>query len=726
MRMRLFKLLLLPFYLLAIAIDVTGWIMRNFFGWRHFPTQKSAFGPGISIVIPERANKEMLRRCLESLQIACACLEEPVETIVVVSGAVEDAYQDLMRSFSVHWIFQARPLWFIEAIAVGVDVAQYDWVYLLNSDMIIDSDALREVAKWRSPSVFAIASQIYFQDSTRRREETGLTGVRIASKLLEIFDAEPNDEYIVRPHLYAGGGSSLFRRGLLRDFIAQTKGYEPAYWEDVEWGILAWRRGFQVLFRAQSKVWHAHRSTILKLFSPEETDRIFRRNRLRFQLRTALPPGSLRTVFGSIARLDDTSFWEMLNPASAMDTLRSRFRCYFEPRLKLETILQTGIYYSGRCRRPGMPLILIVSPYCIYPPAHGGARRIHELIDRLAQEFDIVLLSDEAENYSDASLKYFEKCHQACLIGGRRAPDHDGRIERILAHSHTALARQLRALVQIHNPDIVQIEYIELAKLIEERDRRPWILTLHDVWLGEPGANSRYEDEFERQYIKRFDTVIVCGPEDRALLQDNDVPIVPNGAHVTMKYMPSPADGPILFLGPFRYPPNFIGIVQFLECVFPAVRARVPAARLWILGGPDAQQIAARHACFDQPGVTVFDLIEDVSPYLRDCSISINPDKNVRGTSLKVIEFLTAGRMCVSTQDGARGFLESHPASLIIIDENSFADSVVQLLTDIEYRHGLEAPTEELHRYSWQRAAEEQSRIYKFLLQTGYSIQTHA
>jgi GT2 family glycosyltransferase len=726
MKLRLFKLLLLPFYLLTLAVDVVGWILRSFFRWQPRPTQKSAFGPGISIVIPERANKEMLRRCLESLRIACACLEEPVETIVVVSDAVEDAYKDLMQSFSVHWIFQARPLWFIEAIAVGVEAARYDWVYLLNSDMLIDSDALREVAKWRSPSVFAIASQIYFQDSTRRREETGLTGVRIASKLLDIFDVEPTNEYIIRPHLYAGGGSSLFRRDLLKDFITRTRGYEPAYWEDVEWGILAWRRGFEVLFRSQSKVWHAHRNTILKFLSSEEIDRIFWRNRLRFQLRTALPPGSLRTVFGSIARLDWTSFFEMLSSTNVMDTLQSRFRCYFEPPLKLETIPQTGIHYRGRCRRPGIPLILIVSPYCIYPPAHGGARRIHELIDRLAQEFDIVLLSDEAENYSDASLKYFEKCHQVCLMGGRKAPDHDGRIERILAHSHTALARQLRTLVQIHNPDIVQIEYVELVKLIEERDRRPWILTLHDVLLSGPGANSRYEDEFERQYIQRFDTVIVCGPEDQALLQDNNVHIVPNGAHVTMECMPSPADGPILFLGPFRYPPNFFGIVQFLECVFPAVRAKVPAARLWILGGPDAQQIAARHTCFDQPGVTVFDLIEDVGPYLRNCSISINPDKSVRGTSLKVIESLAAGRVCVSTQDGARGFLESHPASLVIIDENSFADSVVRLLTDIEYRHGLEVPTEELYRYSWQRAVEEQSRIYRYLLQTGYSIQTRA
>jgi hypothetical protein len=65
--------------------------------------------------------------------------------------------------------------------------------------------------------------------------------------------------------------------------------------------------------------------------------------------------------------------------------------------------------------------------------------------------------------------------------------------------------------------------------------------------------------------------------------------------------------------------------------------------------------MAARYACFDQPDVTVFNFIEDLPPYLLSCSISINPDKSVRGSSLKVIESLAAGRVCVSTRDGAQG-----------------------------------------------------------------------
>src|SRR5205814_1019395 len=106
------------------------------------------------------------------------------------------------------------------------------------------------------------------------------------------------------------------------------------------------------------------------------------------------------------ARLDAESFQEMLKPTCMLDTLRSRLKYHFDLPYRLEGIPDVDAHY-GRPRTPGKPLILIASPYCVYPPAHGGARRIHQLIERLSHTFDIMLLSDEAENYSAESFKYF-------------------------------------------------------------------------------------------------------------------------------------------------------------------------------------------------------------------------------------------------------------------------------------------------------------------------------
>src|SRR5438093_11174925 len=163
-------------------------------------------------------------------------------------------YEDLTEEFQVQWIFESDPLWFIVAVALVVRAAKYGCVYLLNSDMVVDTAALVEVAKWRSASVFAIASQIYFQNSTRRREETGFTEIRNAGGLIEIADRTPCDDEGVRTHPYAGGGSSLLQRDLLASFIDGTRVSAPFYWEDVEWGVLAWGRGYDGLFCATSNV----------------------------------------------------------------------------------------------------------------------------------------------------------------------------------------------------------------------------------------------------------------------------------------------------------------------------------------------------------------------------------------------------------------------------------------------------------------------------------------
>src|SRR5207244_12168944 len=142
------------------------------------------------------------------------------------------------------------------------------------------------------------------------------------------------------------------------------------------------------------------------------------------------------------ARLEAQAFQEMLKPACMLDTLRAQLKYHFDLPNRLEGIPDIDAYY-GRPRAPGKPLILIASPYCVYPPAHGGARRIHQLIERLSGEFDIILLSDESEHYSNASFKYFQKCHLVSLVRGRNARPDYGRINRILSHSNLTLAARL-------------------------------------------------------------------------------------------------------------------------------------------------------------------------------------------------------------------------------------------------------------------------------------------
>lgn len=285
------------------------------------------YGPGVSVIIPERANSLVLAETLEKAVVACRKLDEPWEIIVVVNGSPASQYHPIAeRHRQIIWLFSARPLWYSGAIRRGLRASRYDWVYLLNSDMLLDARALESVLPWRSPGVFGIASQVFFRDPQKRREETGWTKFRTAGGPIEILDEISPDEKTVRGTFYAGGGASLFRRYLLCELARDSAAYLPFYWEDVEWGARAWRLGYKSIYCPASKAWHLHRMTNRLLFPEEEIDRILDRNRVIFHFRNGPPIESLAELFRILDQLDEKSVREILRLRKMTQIVLGRFQ----------------------------------------------------------------------------------------------------------------------------------------------------------------------------------------------------------------------------------------------------------------------------------------------------------------------------------------------------------------------------------------------------------------
>jgi glycosyltransferase involved in cell wall biosynthesis len=99
--------------------------------------------------------------------------------------------------------------------------------------------------------------------------------------------------------------------------------------------------------------------------------------------------------------------------------------------------------------------------------------------------------------------------------------------------------------------------------------------------------------------------------------------------------------------------------------------------------------------------------------------LTLNPLTGIRGSSIKVIESLAAGRACVSTEDGARGFIDAGFAGLLTTSSVAeMAGTVIELLRDEERRHRIEVPdAARLANYQWCRCAERQSALYRSLLE---------
>jgi len=311
------------------GMDVIGYVVGRLFRRRR-PKLTAQLGAGISVVIPERDNVAELEACLASLEAAAARFTEPIEVIVVANGSLPEKYRSLQGRYpEIKWEFSERPLGFSRAVARGLQIASFDWVYLLNNDVVLDPDALVEASRHRRPEVFSIASQILLKDRTRFREETNWTSLFVENGLVAIHDRIPQSDDTV-PGFYAGGGASLFQKRLLQQFV-RVSVYEPFYWEDAEWGWRARKLGYGSLFCPKSIAHHTQRSTIDRHYAEDDIERVLQRNRLLFQLRNLTASGSISRVREEAALAPEAISRHLLRVATLWNIFLGRLWNHMAP-----------------------------------------------------------------------------------------------------------------------------------------------------------------------------------------------------------------------------------------------------------------------------------------------------------------------------------------------------------------------------------------------------------
>lgn len=684
------------------------------------PVPGTTIPVGISVLIPERGTPDLLADTLAAAIAALADVDEASQLIVVVNGASAADYAALQRDYpQVDWIFEPDPLGYNGAVARGLRAVRHGWTYLLNSDMRLDRRALVELLPLRAANTFSLTSQIFFADPRRRREETGLSDFVANADTPEVYERIPIDD-VVLPCLYPGGGSSLLRSDVLRGYVDASQDYRPFYWEDADWGVQAWRDGWNVLFAPRSHAWHQHRGTVKRYYEAPEVDRIVRRNGFLFDLRHAWTGRSIHAQMARIAAADAATQGELRGRGLARRVLRSRAGALRAHRQGIDYAQLNALYPTPHPQR-AKPLILLVSPFALFPPSHGGARRIAELLARLRDRYDFILLSDEASLYDAQSEKGLAQFRAVHLLEGRG--DRAGEaplpfVQRLHRHAWPRLRATLRQLIKNYRPDLVQIEFMELARLVEEREPGPaWTLSLHDVCIG---VDDGVCDGEQQALIARYDAIAVCSDEDARLLDRSDAHHVANGAHDRRaSYRPSPSSPPlILFMGPLRYGPNRLGIEQFLDRVWPSLRTTHAGIRLVILGGIDARRVVGDDPRYADASVELVDRYVDPTPWLEAATLTINPLVDIRGSSLKLMESLLAGRVCVTTADGARGLGDEPPmAAEICADIAAMALPMQRLLADADERHRRESPLDlRLDALTWNASAQAQAALYRQLL----------
>jgi ribosomal protein S18 acetylase RimI-like enzyme len=394
---------------------------------------------------------------------------------------------------------------------------------------------------------------------------------------------------------------------------------------------------------------------------------------------------------------------------------------------------------EGRPLSPRRRRVAVLTPYFPFPLAHGGAVRIFNLLREMSGEFDIFLLAFGDKETSEDLKPVLNLCVRLILVGKPRyreprwstlAPPevHEFRSPAMLA----ALAR-IRAEYKI---EALQVEYTMLAPyagdvLVEHdvtfalyrqiRDRLPGIVQRWDHWRWQ---------RFEKKWIRRYPRVVVMSEQDRALLNQPNVAIIPNGVDLA-RFTPEierPGER-LLFIGSFRHFPNIVAYRFFVEQVWPILRRQSSQITWTVVAGPDPliywREYTGLASIPPDDRIHLLEFVSDVRPLYVEANLAIVPTLVSAGTNLKALEAMAMDRAVVSTSSGCAGLSLDHLVNVWIADQpEDFARAIQTLLSDHALRRRI-AGAGRVHaerNYSWHQIGARQRALLRDLMPSRVEI----
>jgi GT2 family glycosyltransferase/glycosyltransferase involved in cell wall biosynthesis len=709
-----------------------------------------------SIVVLNWNGRHLLEECLPALDEAVRSTGKPHEIIVVDNGSHDGSVAWIKENFpAVSLLALPENLGFGEGNNRGVQAARHDCVVLLNNDMIVSRGFLPPLLEaLKDPSVFAVSSQVVFPEG-KRREETGNTQLSLRWGYPQ-FSHQPVEKYhYARRHLpvlWAGGGASAFHRRKFLDLGGFSPLFSPCYFEDTDLSARAWRRGWKVLFAAESLVLHKHRSSSSARFGQKQLEALFEHRKLWYLWRNF----DLRPLSAHFALLpfhigkgvpELRWYLSALRKVPAILAFRLREpRHRFGQRTVLEWI-RHPLQYLNRffpdravSNRPadGTLRILMVSAYLPHLGYHGGAGRAFHCVHRTALKHRVSLLTFiETEGEAGRIPQIAPHCRRVEAVYRRDyEPVSPFPYEPFEEFNSPAMRHALERLLLEEDFDLVQFEWTQMAQYADLTRGITSFLTETEVNYAAHYSLVRIENRLtvkikkfynalqtfyrELELCRKVDGVICVTDTDkdylRGYLPESKLHVINTG--VDTEYfrhcsgVPGEEDT-LVFVAAFRHEPNVDAMLYFTDRVFPLILKKRPQSRLYIVGSAPPPSVRALSA---HPNITVTGFVEDIREYYRKAGVVVVPLRTGVGIRGKILEAWAAGRPVVATSVACMGIRASHGENALIADTpEDFALWTLALLRTPEFgrRMGEAGRLTATRFYDWSEVGRQLNDLYE-------------
>lgn len=401
--------------------------------------------------------------------------------------------------------------------------------------------------------------------------------------------------------------------------------------------------------------------------------------------------------------------------------------------------------------------ILFLTPQLPYPPRQGASLRnwgwLRELSNRHevhlftlledGQEDGLAAVRGQLASVTAVPVPARTTARRVVQFASTRTPDLALRL-----WSEEAAAMLARTLDAI-SCDIVQVEGLELvpyALPFARRSRAAWVYDAHNAeaalqaticradlaspWRWPTGLYSLVQwhklRAYEHSILPRFDGVVAVSEADaRALEASTGVRpvVVPNGVDTQtlapQEVAPEPALGThpaLVFTGKMDFRPNVDAVRWFASEILPRVRARIPAARFWVVGQQPHRTLRGLRT---RSGIEIVGAVPRIETYLVGAAVVVAPLRMGSGTRLKILQALGLGRPVVATNLGASGLELRDGVHVRLADTaEAFAQAILDLLEDPDSASALSRAGREhvAKRFDWRVLAPRLEALYSSIL----------
>ena len=386
--------------------------------------------------------------------------------------------------------------------------------------------------------------------------------------------------------------------------------------------------------------------------------------------------------------------------------------------------------------------LFILSSQVVYPPTDGGKQGIYYRMNALGTRTRVSVCMVNSANIAAAD-GGFDAVHHVRIIPQILKPSKEcshfelvcqtvhwltsGLPRQALVTDSAEVRKQLMEYIRETRVTTILLESPFVAPLLDFPQLRKWnvkiVVVLHNIehlyfqetttWPA-PLRSMEYEriKMYELQILRQADLGISISPWDAQYFKEqlgaSNVVYLPSVLPRKDTRWHSQNSNYILFTGGLSFPPNYEGIVWFLEEVFSRYRERFPKMELWITGKrSDAAERLAR--TYDHVHLTGFLTDPELRKVECGCRFIIVPILKGSGVKVKLLDAMAIGAPVVTTLHGRQGiFGDTQKAEAPFLcgeDADMFLQHMYDLTEDVDMATSLGERAQ--HFYDTTYASEE-------------------